>query len=114
MLDWLQKVINGPRREPPRGQRRRTVPTPPVAIPRPHLPATLPPVRNRELPPTFWQKSLPYKKGERIGERFNIYEVLGKGGFGVVYLVFDSETRSLCALKTFRDELLADGRARAA
>ena len=84
------------------------------AAPRAHVRAVLPPVRHHELPPTFWQKSMPYKKGERIGSRFNIYELLGRGGFGMVYLVFDSELRTLCALKTFRDELLADGRARAA
>ena len=112
MLDWLQNVISGPRREPQKGERRRSVREERVS--RPHVQATLPPVRNRELPPTFWQKSLPYKKGDRIGDRFNIYEVMGGGGFGVVYLVFDSEEHSLGVLKTFRDELLADGRARAA
>jgi len=29
---------------------------------------------------------LPYKKGNFIGRKYEVYTVLGKGGFGVVYL----------------------------
>jgi tetratricopeptide (TPR) repeat protein len=34
--------------------------------------------------------------------------VLGQGGFGIVYLAFNRVTKSVCALKTFSDELLTD------
>ena len=39
---------------------------------------------------------------------------MGKGGFGIVYLAYIRQTEEVCALKTFRDELLADARAREA
>src|SRR5690348_13888569 len=81
--------------------------------PRPFVPAKLPPVRPQSTPLPNWQKSAPIKKGERIGGSFDVYEVLGRGGFGIVYLVYDLELKRICALKTFRDELLANARARA-
>ena len=46
----------------------------------------------------------PYKKGDLIGGKYEVYDVLGKGGFGVVYLVYSHETKLVYALKTFRDE----------
>jgi tetratricopeptide (TPR) repeat protein len=49
-----------------------------------------------------------YKKGEFIGQKYEVYGVLGKGGFGVVYLVFSKETKEVLALKTFRDEFVTD------
>ncbi len=49
-----------------------------------------------------------YKKDDFIGQRYEVYGVLGMGGFGVVYLVYCHETSSIYALKTFRDEYLAD------
>ena len=55
-----------------------------------------------------------YKKGDRIGGKYEVYGLLGKGGFGIVYLVYSHETREVVALKTFRDEFLADGAAREA
>jgi len=54
----------------------------------------------------------PYKKGDFIGQKYEVYGVLGRGGFGVVYLVYSHETQSVYALKTFRDEYLADADAR--
>jgi serine/threonine protein kinase len=39
---------------------------------------------------------------------------VGKGGFGIVYLAYIRQTEEVCALKTFRDELLADAAAREA
>jgi serine/threonine protein kinase len=55
-----------------------------------------------------------YKKGDLIGGNFEVRGVLGKGGFGVVYLVFNRDTKELDALKTFRDEFLPDSAAREA
>jgi len=55
-----------------------------------------------------------YKKGDVIGGKYEIHGTLGKGGFGVVYLAYSRETKQVCALKTFRDELLADAGAREA
>jgi serine/threonine protein kinase len=50
----------------------------------------------------------PYKRGDVIGGTFEVQRKLGEGGFGVVYLVRHRETDDVFALKTFRDELLAD------
>lgn len=55
-----------------------------------------------------------YKKGDVIRGKYEIRGILGKGGFGVVYLVYDHKLGEVCALKTFRDELLADAAAREA
>jgi serine/threonine protein kinase len=55
-----------------------------------------------------------YKKGDVIRGKYEIHGTLGKGGFGVVYLAYDRGTKERCALKTFRDELLADAAAREA
>ena len=55
-----------------------------------------------------------YKKGDVIGGKYEIHGTLGKGGFGVVYLAYDRETKEVCALKTFRDELLVEAAAREA
>ncbi len=53
-----------------------------------------------------------YKIGDFIGQKYEVYGVLGSGGFGVVYLVYSHETESVYALKTFRDEYLQDLNAR--
>ena len=37
---------------------------------------------------------------------FEVYGVLGRGGFGIVYLVYSHETQSVYALKTFRGKYL--------
>jgi serine/threonine protein kinase len=50
----------------------------------------------------------PYKRGDVIGGTFEVQRKLGEGGFGVVYLVRHRESDQLFALKTFRDEFLAD------
>jgi tetratricopeptide (TPR) repeat protein/tRNA A-37 threonylcarbamoyl transferase component Bud32 len=54
----------------------------------------------------------PYKKGDFIGQTYEVYDVLGMGGFGIVYLVYSNETGSVRALKTFRDEYLKDAQTR--
>jgi serine/threonine protein kinase len=50
----------------------------------------------------------PYKKGDLIGQRYAVYGVLGRGGFGIVYLVRKTDTQAIYALKTFRDDKMAD------
>jgi serine/threonine-protein kinase len=54
----------------------------------------------------------PYKKGDIIGADYEVRDVLGAGGFGIVYLVYHRQTKSAYALKTLRDELLNDRRTR--
>lgn len=55
-----------------------------------------------------------YKKGDIIGGKYEVQRTLGKGGFGIVYLVRIRSSGELCAIKTFRDELLANSDAREA
>src|SRR5664280_2145348 len=54
------------------------------------------------------QPGAPYKKGDFMGQKYEVYGILGKGGFGVVYLVYSHETGGVYALKTFKDEFLSD------
>ena len=49
-----------------------------------------------------------FKKGDFIGQKYEVFDVLGEGGFGIVYLVYSHETKSAYALKTFRDEYIED------
>ncbi|HTO09998.1 MAG TPA: tetratricopeptide repeat protein [Candidatus Binatia bacterium] len=53
-----------------------------------------------------------YRVGDVVGQDYEIRAVLGRGGFGVVYLAYSRVTRELYALKTFLDEFLADAGAR--
>lgn len=55
---------------------------------------------------------IEYKKGDVIGNKYEVYDVLGKGGCGVVYRVFSKEPRGVCALKTFLDKYMADTQTR--
>lgn len=48
-----------------------------------------------------------YKAGDLIGS-FQVNDVLGAGGFGVVYLVYSPDLKTVYALKTFRNEYLND------
>jgi tetratricopeptide (TPR) repeat protein len=54
--------------------------------------------------------NLLYKPGDIIGQKYTVHKILGMGGFGIVYLV--SDTDDVYALKTFRDEYLADSETR--
>jgi tetratricopeptide (TPR) repeat protein len=49
-----------------------------------------------------------YKKGDVIGAEYEVHGLLGRGGFGEVYLVYSRQLREALALKTFRQEFLAD------
>ncbi len=48
-----------------------------------------------------------------IGDKFDVYKSLGRGGFGMVYLAASSGTNDVFALKTFHHEFLKDTRIRA-
>jgi serine/threonine protein kinase len=76
---------------------RAPVPPPPQVPPAPLLPA----------PATL------FGPGDVIGNKYEVHSVLGQGGFGTVYLVYNRENGDVAALKTFRDDYLADSEARA-
>src|SRR5450830_2153223 len=61
--------------------------------------------------PTLKQDLQPgavYKKGDFINQIYEVYGVLGEGGFGIVYLVYWREYGRVFALKTFKGEFLSD------
>ncbi len=75
--------------------------------------------RNNEGRAKPVQRSVPerkeselFKKGDVIGGKYEVCRKLGKGGFGIVYLVQDRDTHKVFALKTFRDEFLTNPAAR--
>ena len=55
-----------------------------------------------------------FRVGDLIAGKYRIERKIGEGGFGVVYLAYRLQINELCALKTFRDELLVDAAAREA
>jgi tetratricopeptide (TPR) repeat protein/tRNA A-37 threonylcarbamoyl transferase component Bud32 len=57
-------------------------------------------------------EGITYKKGDLIGQKYEVYDILGMGGFGIVYLVYSHETKEPYALKTFRDEFIEDKQVR--
>ncbi|MBN2147211.1 MAG: tetratricopeptide repeat protein [Anaerolineales bacterium] len=62
-------------------------------------------------PEQYPQPTATFQKGDFIGQKYEVYRVLGKGGFGIVYLVnsVDSYGRGeIYALKTFLGEYLSD------
>jgi serine/threonine protein kinase len=72
------------------------------------VPKPDPAAAPKPTPESDLQPRAPYKKGDIIGQKYEVHGILGKGGFGVVYLVYSHETGEVYALKTFRDEFLAD------
>jgi serine/threonine protein kinase len=64
--------------------------------------------RKAERLTTAKPQRTPYKKGDFIGQKYEVYDVLGMGGFGIVYLAYSHERESVYALKTFLDEYLED------
>jgi tetratricopeptide (TPR) repeat protein len=85
--NWFSKLFNKASPQPP-GQD-------PLAIPK-----TIP---QQDIKPGAY-----YKKGDLIGQKYEVYGILGKGGFGVVYLVYSREYHTVYALKTFRDEFFLE------
>lgn len=110
MSNWLKKILGNPKHESRRSGHvhAQNMPEPP------RVPANIPPPRPKLAAVPDWRSKRQFKPGDRVGGSFDIYRVLGQGGFGIVYLVFDREIGKICALKTFHDELLADPAARAA
>lgn len=53
-------------------------------------------------------ESIYFKKGDVIGQKYKVIDVLGEGGFGIVYLVFFSSDHPLYALKTFKGEYMTE------
>ncbi len=49
-----------------------------------------------------------YKPGDVIGGKYEVHRILGKGSFGIVYLVYVPKLQSVYALKTLRNEFKAD------
>jgi serine/threonine protein kinase len=81
---WFSKVFKNSRKETKQGREIAPKPTP-----------------EEDLQP-----GVPYKTGDFIGRVYEVHGLLGKGGFGVVYLVYSHEHKKYYALKTFRDEYL--------
>ena len=52
-------------------------------------------------------RKAPFKKGDFIGKKYEVFDVLGVGGFGIVYLVYHDK-KTAYAFKTFKDEYLED------
>jgi len=77
------------------------------AVVQPKQPATRPYLQRQR------EEEL-YKPGDMIAGKYEVHRKLGKGGFGIVYLVYDREVKGIYALKTFRDEFLPDATAREA
>ena len=48
------------------------------------------------------------KKGDFIGQKYEVYDVLGEGGFGIVYLVYSKRDKFVYALKTIKEEYFED------
>jgi len=65
-------------------------------------------VTAKPTPKQDLQPVAPYKKGDFIGQKYEVYEILGEGGCGIVYLVYSHETGEVYALKTFLDKYLAN------
>lgn len=55
---------------------------------------------------------LPYKPGDLIGQKYEVYGLMGAGGFGVVYLVYDHQAKGVLALKTHHDRYFKEAEAR--
>jgi hypothetical protein len=63
-----------------------------------------------EAAPTAVAATPRFQRGDFIGGELQVLEVLGEGGFGVVYLAASQETGQLLAVKALRSELLRDER----
>ncbi len=78
----------------------------------PAAPGTAVPPPPAAAPPRV-ALAAPYRPGDAIGERYRVLRLLGEGGFGLVYLAARRSGDAVRAVKTVRDELVRDDRARA-
>jgi len=60
--------------------------------------------------PTAVAPTPRFQRGDFIGGELQVLEVLGEGGFGIVYLAASQKTGQLLAVKALRSELLRDAR----
>jgi serine/threonine protein kinase len=58
--------------------------------------------------PTAVAPTPRFQRGDFIGGQLQVMEVLGEGGFGIVYLAASQGTGQLLAVKALRSELLRD------
>ena len=49
-----------------------------------------------------------FKKGDFIDQNYEVLDLLGEGGFGIVYQVFSHQTKEVFAFKTYRDKYSED------
>lgn len=63
---------------------------------------------SKSTPKEDLHTAVPYRKGDFIGQKYEILEILGEGGCGIVYLVYSRDAGGSLALKSFKDEFLAD------
>ena len=49
-----------------------------------------------------------FKKGDKIGQYYEVYDILGAGGNGIVYLVYSNQQKKFFALKTYLDKYFLD------
>lgn len=102
VISFFRKMFDNGNRSPQNGA--------PLQKPQPQVKPVVP-VRRGTLQN---ETPTPYKKGDVIGGSFEVLGILGKGGFGIVYLVNYRKINEAGALKTFRDELLRNVAAREA
>jgi len=83
--------------------------------------AAKPSIKNLQAEIPRWEESggpsdrrKVYERGDIIAGKYEVCDTLGEGGFGLVYSAYHRDTNSVVAMKTFRDEFLADGKAREA
>ncbi len=53
-----------------------------------------------------------YKQGDVIGGKYEVHRLIGRGGFGEVYLVYSHQLSEALAVKTFGQKFLANTQAR--
>lgn len=85
MNNWFKRLIG-------KFEKRESPPLPTTATK---------PSRQKTLVPRA-----PTTGHDFIGRNYEVYDTLGKGGFGIVYLVYSHETGDVYALKTFQDWLI--------
>lgn len=63
--------------------------------------------QDKEPPPRIVAKE-EREERPQLGERYEVLSVIGKGGMGTVYKVFDRETEKILAIKVLQSDLAGD------